>query len=177
VGPVGKRILNLSSALAIREAGPATAVFDFLLSRATPSWRWAVSSTRIPGGIRQLHWDAAGNLLGFVGLLVVVHFRTGLGYLVLAVAGAPVLTGMLNKRNRFRFSAPLVATAARSDFACRCQKDLQLGVPVLGNADVGSHGLPDAHTLIIAQVLGGAQVTEYAVALSSLLLHLLSCRC
>jgi O-antigen/teichoic acid export membrane protein len=157
-----QRILNLSSPLAIREAGPAAAVLIFCFLAQLPLGVGQRVQHGYQAGFVNYSWDAAGNLLGFVGLLAVVHFRAGLVYLVLAVAGAPVLTGILNNATVFAFQRPWLRP--RSDRISRraASKILHLGflfIVIQMSAAMGYQ----TDNLIIAQVLGAAKVTEYAI--------------
>jgi O-antigen/teichoic acid export membrane protein len=159
-----QRILNLSSPLAIREAGPAAAVLIFCFLAQLPLGVGQRVQHGYQAGFINYSWDAAGNLLGFVGLLSVVHFRAGLVYLVLAVAGAPVLTGILNNATVFAFQRPWLRPRSDRISRAAASKILHLGflfIVIQMSAAMGYQ----TDNLIIAQVLGAAKVTEYAVPL------------
>jgi O-antigen/teichoic acid export membrane protein len=159
-----QRILNLSSPLAIREAGPAAAVLIFCFLAQLPLGVGQRVQHGYQAGFINYGWDAAGNLLGFVGLLSVVHFRAGLVYLVLAVAGAPVLTGILNNATVFAFQRPWLRPRSDRISRAAASKILHLGflfIVIQMSAAMGYQ----TDNLIIAQVLGAAKVTEYAVPL------------
>jgi O-antigen/teichoic acid export membrane protein len=159
-----QRILNLSSPQAIREAGPATAVLIFCFLAQLPLGVGQRVQHGYQAGFINYSWDAAGNLLGFVGLLLVVHFRAGLVYLVLAVAGAPVLTGILNNATVFAFQRPWLLPRFDRISRAAASRIFNLGflfIVIQMSAAMGYQ----TDNLIIAQVLGAAKVTEYAVPL------------
>ena len=90
------RVFNVSSTQAVAEIGPAVLVFlgCFLLNLPLGI------ATRIQLGYQEGYlnspWEAAGSVLGLVGLLAVTSAQAGLPWLVLALAGGPVLGTVAN---------------------------------------------------------------------------------
>jgi O-antigen/teichoic acid export membrane protein len=157
-----KRIFNLGSAVAIREAGPAAAIFIICFLIQLPLG--VVQRVQLgyqEGFVTQI-CSVAANLLGLLGLICVVHFRAGLPLLVLAVAGAPVVAGILNTAILFRLQRPWLTPRLDRISAAATRRILHLGFLFLVIQVACAVGY-QTDNLIIAQVLGASQVTEYAV--------------
>jgi hypothetical protein len=48
-------------------------------------------------------WQAISNLIGLAGIIAVVHLKAGLPWLVLAIAGFPIIGNLLNGIGLFAF--------------------------------------------------------------------------
>lgn len=157
-----QRIFNLRSPTAVREAGPATAIFIVCFLAQLPLGVVQRIQLGYQEGFFTQLWSAAGNLLGLAGLLAVIRFHVGLPFLVLAVAGAPVLAGLLNTVTVFGFQRPWLKP--RLDYISRdaASRLLHLGFLFFIMQIAGAVGY-QTDNLIIAQVLGAAAVAQYAV--------------
>jgi O-antigen/teichoic acid export membrane protein len=156
------RVYNVSSVDAMREAGPATAVFVLV---------WAIN---IPLGIVQrvqlgyqkgfvnYAWQAAGSLLGLAGALMVIELELGLPWLVLALVGGPLVSVLLNGVVEFGWVRPWLRPAWRLCTRAVTRRILHLGVLffVIQLSMTFSYF---SDNIVIAQILGSAAVTQYAI--------------
>ena len=157
-----RRVFNLNSPIAIREAGPAAAVFVVCFLAQLPLG--VVQRVQLgyqEGFITQI-WATAGNMLGLLGLLWVIHVRAGLPWPILAIAGAPALTGLMNTVIHFAIQRPW--PRPRLDRVARKTAGhiLELGFLFFVLQVTGTIGY-QTDNLILAQILSPASVTTYAV--------------
>jgi O-antigen/teichoic acid export membrane protein len=156
------RVFNVTSSTAVSEAGLATAVFAacFLLNMPLSV------SQQVRIGYQEGYVNAlfvgAGNLLALALVLVAIVARASLPVLVLAMAGAPLLTSLLNAallaRSRPHLVPRLALISRRSSSALLRTGMLffvlQIAVAVGYTSNV----------IVAAQVIGPAAVAEYTVA-------------
>lgn len=156
------RIFNVTSNLAAREAGPATAILagcfavNILLSVVQ----------RVQMGYQEAHvnhlWQGIGNIFGLAGLLLVIHLEAGLTWLVLAMAGGPTLAQMFNGILLFGFRKSWLRPRLRNAAAADVRRIIRTGLLffVLQLASVVAY---QSDNIIIAQLLGADQVSQYAI--------------
>jgi O-antigen/teichoic acid export membrane protein len=155
-------LFNVRSGPAVAEAGPAAAVLVACLLMSIP----AGMVTRIQSGYQEGFaanlWAGAGSVMGLLAILVVIHRRGSLALLVLATAGAPLLALVLNGAVLFGYQRPWLRPAWRhvkrgvSKHLVRAGLlffFLQLAVAISFSSD----------NIVVAQVLGPAAVTQYAI--------------
>ena len=111
-------VFNVSGARASAEAGPALAVFVFCFACNIPLAVVQRTQMGLQQGFMASLWQCVGSISGLVGVLLAIHVEGGLPWLVLALAGAPLLAALLNSLYFFppspaRSAAPLVAGGAR----------------------------------------------------------------
>jgi O-antigen/teichoic acid export membrane protein len=101
-------------------------------------------------------------VVGLIGVLLVIRFEGGLGLLVMALVGAPLIAALMNSICFFcvmqRDLLPNARSVTRQAVGCIARKGslflvLQIVVAVTYGSD----------NIIIAQMLGAAAVTEYTV--------------
>jgi O-antigen/teichoic acid export membrane protein len=156
------RIFNLTSPVAMREAGPATAVFILCFLVQLPlGVVQRVQSGYQEGFFTQI-WIAAGNLLGLASLLVVIRYHAGLPYLVFAVGGAPVVTGLLNTVTVFGWQRPWLRPRLGSISRAVAGRLFRLGFLFFIMQIAGAISY-QTDNLIIAQLRGATEVAQYAV--------------
>lgn len=154
-------LFNVASTVARDEAGPATAVFFACFLVGMP----AGALHHVRAGLQQGYINSAfvaiGNLCGLALLLVVLHMQLGLPWLVLAMAGGPVLAVIANG----------VILVARSPWLRPVRSDIQPGV-IRSLLRVGllflvlqlAVGIAfTSDSLVAAHVIGPSAVAEYAV--------------
>jgi len=90
------RVFNVTSLLAMKEAGPAMAVFFACFAVGLPLGVARSVQVGYQEGFANHLWAMLGALLGLGGLLVAIRLRAGLPWLVLAMSGGPVLALFLN---------------------------------------------------------------------------------
>jgi O-antigen/teichoic acid export membrane protein len=155
-------LFRVQSAQALAEAGPAVAIFIACFLFNIPAGIVTRVQVGYQDGFLANLWSSLGSILCLVSLLLVIHLRGSLPYLVLALAGAPVLALILNGAVLFSIQRPWlvpswssVTTAASKDlwrlgalfFA------LQLAFAISFSAD----------NLVLARILGPRAVAQYAV--------------
>jgi len=84
-------ILNVKSALAVQEAGPAVAVMVLCFIVNLPLDVVQRVQLGYQEGFINSLWESLGRGLALGGLLLVIYWQGGLLWLVLAISGAPLL--------------------------------------------------------------------------------------
>jgi O-antigen/teichoic acid export membrane protein len=115
-------LFRVQSAQALAEAGPAVAIFIGCFLFNIPTGIVTRVQVGYQDGFSANLWSSLGSVLCLVSLLLVIHLRGSLPYLVLAMAGAPVLALLLNGAVLFSVQRPwlvpswsCVTTAASKD--------------------------------------------------------------
>lgn len=156
------RVYNVTSPLAIKEAGPATAVLLCSFFINMPLGVVQRTQMGYQEGFRTNIWTAVGSILGLIGVLVAIYCKAGLIWLVLAMAGGPVLAVLCNwydfffrlrrwlhpRWNAFDWKAGRKVAGTGVLFLI-----LQI-FAIIGNS---------SDNIVIAQVLGASAVAGYAV--------------
>lgn len=154
-------VYNVSSAQAIGEAGPATAFFAILFLANIPLSIVGKVQQGYQEGYVDSMWQAMGRILSLIFLLIVIWLQLGLPWLVLAIAGTPVLAQLANfivhffERPEIRPSLPYIKRESaylvlRTGFLFFI---LQLVISVAFAAD----------TIVLAQIIGPAAVAVYTI--------------
>ncbi len=155
-------IFNVHSEQAIAEAGPALAVFVACFAIAIPLGVVQRVQIGLQQGFGNSIWQCFGSIFGLIGILVTVHFQLGLPWLVLALAGAPLVASLANSIVLFGFwrpdLLPKFGLVSRHRISAIARIGmlfvvLQIVQAVTANSD----------NLIIAQFLGASAVSSYAV--------------
>ncbi len=157
-----QRIYNVTSDLAIKESGPATALLIALTLINLPLGIVQRVQMGYQEGYKNQLWAIFGSLTGFIGLLLVVYFKAGLIWLVLAVSGGPVLILLLNWFREFIWLKPWLFPQWKKFDWITGKMIIGTGTlflilqifAILGNS---------SDNLIIAHVLGTSAVASYAV--------------
>jgi O-antigen/teichoic acid export membrane protein len=157
-----QRVYNVTSDLAVRESGTATALLIIIFIINMPLGIVQRVQMGYQEGVSNHLWAITGSLVGFVGLLVVVYLKAGLLWLVLAVSGGPVLVMLMNWFREFTWLKPwLFPHWSAFDWETG-RKIVSTGISflilqifaIIGNS---------SDNMVIAQVLGASMVTVYAV--------------
>jgi O-antigen/teichoic acid export membrane protein len=156
------RVFNVTSSTATAEAGLATAVFVACFLINIPlSVPQQVRVAYQEGYINSL-FVGSGNLLGLALVLLAISTHAGLPILVLAMAGAPLLTSAVNAgllaRTR-RYLRPRLSLVSRGSASALLRTGLLFFVLQLAVA-VGY----STNAIIVAQLIGPDAVSEYTVA-------------
>ncbi len=163
------RLFNVSSATAVREAGPAVLVFLSCFVLNMPLGVVQRLQTGHQEGFETNLWNVAGNLTGFMLLLVAMHLKVGLPWLVLALSGGPILGVLGNWTHEFGWKRPwLLPRLAYWDSAA-ARKVMGTGVMFLIIQASGVFVFT-ADNIIITQILGPEAVTQYAVPMRMFLM-------
>ncbi len=156
------QVFNVTSQSAASEAGPAVAAFMTCFLLSIPLGVVQRTQLGYQEGFINGIVDAAGRLLGLVGVLLAITMRAGLPWLVLAMSGGPVVAALLNAIEMFgcrrRSLRPHLHRMTRS----ATRKVLSTGLLFFVLEVVGALAFA-SDNLVIAQVLGASAVTLYAV--------------
>jgi O-antigen/teichoic acid export membrane protein len=155
------RLFNVSSAAAVSVAGPAMAVFLGITLVGLPLS--VVQSVRagLQEGFVSSVWQGVGGVVSLVALLVAITVKARLPWLVLALGGGPVLAVLLNAAALIR-RRPWLFPHVRLATVPAVTRMMRLGLMffILAIAIAVAY---QTDNIVIARVLGPAQVTQYAV--------------
>jgi O-antigen/teichoic acid export membrane protein len=156
------RVFNVSSGLATREAGPATAVFAACILLNLPLDVVQRVQMGYQEGFATNLWQVGGSLMGLAGLLLVIHFQGGLPWLVAATSGGPLVAVSLNWITQFGWSKPWLFPKWAHFDTLAARKVLGTGIlfVVLQLAAAVAYA---SDNIVLAQVRGSEAVTQYAV--------------
>ena len=155
------RMFNVGSPAALTEVGPAAAVLVacFLLSMPIG----AMQQVRL--GLQQGYVNSifvgAGNLGGLVLVILAIQMRLGLPWLVLAMAGAPLLATLANGLALVARSPWVRPTLHEIDFAV-ARSLLRVGLIFLV-LQLAVAVAFTSNSIIIAAMIGPSAVADYAV--------------
>jgi O-antigen/teichoic acid export membrane protein len=156
------RLFNVTSQIAAAEAGPAMAVFATCFALSMP----LDLVQRVQMGHQEMYhnhlWQSAGHLLGLAMVLLAIRLQAGLPWLVLALAGSPLVAMGLNGCLLFGWQRPWLwprlSCVGRSSIKSLAGSGLLFLVlqifTLLGNS---------TDNLVIAHVNGAAEVAPYSI--------------
>jgi O-antigen/teichoic acid export membrane protein len=102
------RLYSVTSNLATQEAAPATFVFVACFCASLP----LTVSQRVQMALQEYWlanvWLATGNVLGLIGLVMVIHEKAGLPLLTLAMYGSPVVATLVGALIEFGIRRPFL---------------------------------------------------------------------
>jgi O-antigen/teichoic acid export membrane protein len=157
-----QRIFNVSDPLAIAEAGPASAaVFLCFLASIPLSIVQRVQQGYQEGFIDSA-WTAAGKLLSVFGLLLAVFLKSGLPWLVLAIAGFPVLVTAMNGVALFFYRKPFLRPRLADAQRDTMRRIMEMGF-LFFIVQIAYAAAFSADSLILAHWIGPKAVAEYAI--------------
>jgi O-antigen/teichoic acid export membrane protein len=156
------RVFNVSSSLAVKEAGPATAILIVSFALNMPLGIVQRIQMGYQEGYRAQIWMIVGTLLGLVGVLVAIYINAGLPWLVLGMSGGPMLSTILNWAEYFGGSRRWLLPSRKMFNWMASRRVAGIGFlfvilqlfMLLGNT---------SDNIVIAQVLGASAVAGYAV--------------
>lgn len=155
-------LFNVTDPLARAEAGPSAGAFFAIMALTTPATLIYRVQLGLQQGFRASIWQAAANLAALAALVIATQAQGSLPWLVLALAGAPIVVALINT----------------ADFFWRLRPDLR---PRRGDANLGAMRVLSrdgglflvlqicaaimfqTNAIIIAQTLGPDAVAEFAV--------------
>src|SRR5438093_2214193 len=106
-------VFNVHTDTARVEIGNAIAILIAIMALQLPLATVQRVQEGFQEGFVNNFWQAAASCVGLAGLLIVVHFRLGLPWLVLAVAGAPILAALINSLVQFLVVRPWLRPSLR----------------------------------------------------------------
>src|SRR6478672_980512 len=156
------RLYNVKSPQAGAEAGPATAAFIACILANLPLGVVARIRQGYQEGYRTSFFDAAGNVLGLILVLLAIKFRMPLVWLVLAMAGAPVMASLVHTAVLFGRDRPWLRVDPRRFDRLTATRLLHHG-GLFFALQVAATFASAPDNVIIAQTLGPTSVAQYAV--------------
>lgn len=155
-------LYNTISALASREAGVATTALIACTAISLPIGIVSRVQLGYQKGYLSDLWLAFGNCLSLIAILIIIRTGVGLPWLVVAVAGCPVLTSSANWIVQFCHLTPTLRPSLGLVDRKTTVRLLKLGSMFFVQQCLGlTYYLSD--NLIISHMLGSARVAEFAV--------------
>lgn len=156
------RIFRVSSNLAMSETGPSVIIFLVCFLVNLPLGIVEKVRMGYQEGFANSVWQVAGSVAGLVLVLLAIGLQAGLPWLVLAMAGAPVLAMAGNAAHQFLFCRPWLRPRFSLADRATLARLVKIGSQFLVIQMLTAIGLA-SDNLIIARVRGVSAVTEYAV--------------
>lgn len=153
---------NVSSQLARREAGPATAVFVICFALNVPADVVQRLQLGLQEGFISKLWQLAGSIAGLIGVILVIHFHLGLPWLLGALAGAPLLVTVANNIVFFGWMRPDLRPGLRLISRAVMYRIARLGLLFFVLQVVVAVAY-SSDNFIVAKLLGPEAVTRYSV--------------
>jgi len=157
-----QQVFNVSSVQAIAEAGPAMAAFMGCFLLGMPLGVVQRTQLGYQEGFINSVLEVVGRLLGLAGILLVIVLKARLPWLVLAMAGGPVIASLLNGFYVFGFRRPWLYPRFGYVTRIAARKVLNTGLLFFVLQVVIALAFA-SDNLVIAQVVGASAVTLYAV--------------
>ena len=158
------RIFNVSTPIAVAESGPAVAVFFVCWALSVPLLIVQRVQLACQEGFITFLWQSGGTLLGLAAVIISVHLRAGLPWLVLSMAGGPVVSAAFNTVQYFGWSRPDFRPRLSLASIRVCRHLLSLGTAFF-IVQVCLSISNSSDNLIAAQILGPVQVAQFSVAM------------
>ncbi len=155
------RVFNVRSAAALDEAGPAAAVLVACFLVAMPAGAFQQVRLGLQQGYVNSMFVGGGNIMGLALVVVAIQMRLGLPWLVLAMAGAPLLATLVNGFALVARSPWLRPTRHDVNFAV-ARSLLRVGLLFL-MLQLAVAVAFTSNSIIIAAMIGPSAVAEYAV--------------
>lgn len=157
-----QRVFNVSSPRAVAEAGASTIAFFVCFAADIPLGIPHKVHMGYQEGFIFSSWAMLGSLMGLAGVLLAIHEKASLPWLVLSVSGAPVIGKLMNGFFLFGVYRPELRPALSAAQMETAKKLLSVGVlffvlQVTGALALASDGI------VAAQVLGPGAVTQYSI--------------
>ena len=156
------KVANVIEPKSISEAGPAIAVYVAVFLISLPLSVVQRVQVGLQESWRSNLWTFAGQLFALIGLAFVVYLDGGVPYLVLVVAGIPVVVTAINYMEYFfrqrRDICPKLGDVD-SAIAKRLTHVSMLFLVMQFMAVIGSA----SDNIVIAQLLGAAAVSPFAI--------------
>jgi O-antigen/teichoic acid export membrane protein len=155
-------LFNIKTALAAADIQPTVAVIVLSFAISLP---FGVSQ-RVQLGFQEGYnnnlWQMGGNVVGLLGLLLAVHFRASLPWLVLSITGAPAFALLCNFVYQFGWARPWLRPRIASFNWSTCHELLRTGLVFCSITIFATIGTA-SDNIIIAHSCGSVAVAEYSV--------------
>lgn len=157
-------VANVSSETAVAEAGPTVVVFFLCFAVNLPLGLVQRIQYGYQEGFEASLWTGLGSLIALAGLVAAIQFRADLPWLVLALAGGPVVATALNGVLLFARRHPDLRPGLRLADGRVALSLIRVGLLffVLQLAFAVAY---QSDVIVAARVLGPSAAAEYSVAL------------
>lgn len=155
-------IFSVRDPLAVSEARVSMLILVLGFALNMPLGVVIRAQTGFQGGFQSNLWQAAGNLLGLVLVLLAINFRGGLPWLVAGFAGGPLLATAMNFGFYFFAQNPSLRPSFRLFDRKVARSLFRVGVLFLVLQVAGSFAM-SSDNFILASRLGADSVAELAV--------------
>ena len=155
------RVFNVGSARALDEAGPAAAALIGCFLVAMPAGAFQQVRLGLQEGYINAIFVAVGNIGGLALVIWAIQMRLGLPWLVLAMAGAPLLATLVNGFTLLTRSPWLRPTLHDVNFGI-ARSLLRVGLLFLV-LQLAVAVAFTSNSIIIAAMIGPSAVADYAV--------------
>jgi len=155
-------VFNISSSQAISEAGGAIVTFVVCFLISLPLSVIQRIQIGFQEGFYNSLWQALGKLLGLGGVLMAIHFKASLQWMVFAMAGVPLLATVLNGVVLFGFKRPWLLPKAKAVSLHFAQRVLRTGFLFLILQVAMALGY-QSDNLVISHFLGARYVPQYTI--------------
>jgi O-antigen/teichoic acid export membrane protein len=145
------------------ESGPALAAFVVCFALAIPAAIVQRVQIGLQRGFVASLWQCLSSLLTLPALLAAIHLQASLPWLVLTLAGVPVLVSVMNALIFFRRYRPDLAPSIKYVSGTAASAVLRTGSLFFVLQVVVAVGFA-SNSIVIAQLLGASAVADYAVA-------------
>lgn len=157
-------IFSVSSPMAVKEAGPAAAVFIICFALGLPLGIVQRVENGYQDGFTNNIWNTLGNVLSLAALILAVKVRAGLPWLVLAITGVPLLAIVMNGISLFGFRRRPLLPRWSTASASHMKLLLRLGIYFF-ILQTCVQAATNIDNLIVAHLLGPTAVATYAVTM------------
>jgi len=155
-------VFGVSSPEAAREAGPALAAFVAIFLLGMPLTVAQSIQTGYQEGFANSIWQAVTSILSFVGLMIAVHYRVSLPWLVLGWTAGTVIAKILNCIQIFCGAKSWLTPSVRLFQWEMASRLLKIGfVFMIINMSLAVGYTSDS--LVLAKILGAESVTTYSI--------------
>ena len=156
------RVFNVSSSIALREAGPAIAIFasSFLIGMPLA----VTQKTQI--GYQEGYWNdiwlTVGNVLGLIGIIFAIQLQVGTPELILVLVGAPVVALFINGLVLFGIRRPWLRPKLSAVSSTTARQLATVGIQFFVLQIAVAVGYT-SDRIVIAQVMGAEMVPQFGV--------------
>lgn len=156
------RIFNVTSEIAMREAGPAMGAVVVCLALTLPLGIVQKVQAGHQEGYQSNLWDCLASILRLATLVVAISFKASLPLLALIVMGATVLVSLLNSTAYFGFQRQWLRPAWSCVHRQNARSLLRSGAAFLAISVLMAVGI-SSDNVVVAQVFGASAVPQLSV--------------
>lgn len=155
-------IFNVRNDIAKQEAGQAVAVFFICFALALPMTIVQRVQMALQRSFLSSLWQCLASTFGLIGVLIAIHYKAGLPWLVLAFVGAPLVVAIFNSIVFFRYMQPEISPTRHAISKASAIQLVRRGGLFLILQLVAAVTFA-SDNLFIAQMLGASAVADFAV--------------